>query len=152
MLNIILGLLKKSSPSKIIFISSKLAFLHNLSLDNLNYPEDQVGSLSADCNIYANSKLCSIIAADELSKKLYGTDVTVYSVHPGLVYTDIFSKYAKNRSCDNIFYSLFNAIVLKPFAKVSFLFFKKNRFSVLCFSPQWKVYRQLYTWFCANIS
>ncbi|KAF2894549.1 hypothetical protein ILUMI_11628 [Ignelater luminosus] len=115
--HLLIGLLKKSSPSKIVFVSSLLAFLHNLCLENLNYPADQAGSPWADLSIYANSRLCSIIAANELSKKLLGTDVTAYSVHPGFVYTDIFSKYAKNFSCGDILYKLFNLFVIKPFAK-----------------------------------
>ncbi|KAF2894547.1 hypothetical protein ILUMI_11626 [Ignelater luminosus] len=115
--HLLIGLLKKSSPSKIIFLSSKLAFFHNLSLDNLNYPQDQVGVVSAYLKIYANSKLCSIIAARELSKKLTGTEVTVYAVHPGVVYTQIYLRNGKVPSLTNTIYKLFNTIMTKPLSR-----------------------------------
>lgn len=37
---------------------------------------------------YCNSKLCNVLFTHELAKRLKGTDVTCYSVHPGntLVY------------------------------------------------------------------
>ncbi|KAF2894545.1 hypothetical protein ILUMI_11624 [Ignelater luminosus] len=115
--HLLIGLLKKSSPSKIIFISSMVAFFHNLSIENLNCPEDQMIIAFTDLKMYANSKLCLIIAANELSKKLRGTGVTAYSVHPGAVYTNIYFRYAKELSYDNLLYKILAPVVIKFFTK-----------------------------------
>ncbi|KAF2881800.1 hypothetical protein ILUMI_24356 [Ignelater luminosus] len=90
--HLLIGLLKKSSPSKIIFISSIAAYVNNLSVDNLNYPQ----GIRNDIRMYANSKLCCLIAADQLSKKLSGSNITAYSVHPGLIETRIWASYVQN--------------------------------------------------------
>lgn len=108
-------------------MTSKLAFFHNLSLDNLNYPQDQVGIAAIFLKIYANSKLCSIIAASELSKKLNGTDVTAYAVHPGVVYTQIYSRSGKGHSLATITFRLFNKIITESLSRVSWLLLKKTK-------------------------
>uniref|UniRef100_A0A665U7J7 Dehydrogenase/reductase (SDR family) member 13a, tandem duplicate 1 n=1 Tax=Echeneis naucrates TaxID=173247 RepID=A0A665U7J7_ECHNA len=38
---------------------------------------------------YCHSKLCNILFTYELAKRLQGTDVTCYSLHPGLIKTEI---------------------------------------------------------------
>ncbi|KAJ8956159.1 hypothetical protein NQ318_020710 [Aromia moschata] len=76
-----LGLLKKSS-GRIIFTSSLLSHLNNLTLDNLRF--------GTDVSTYSNSKLCDIIAADMFSHKLKEFNVTSNSYHPWIVATTIF--------------------------------------------------------------
>ncbi|KAF2881799.1 hypothetical protein ILUMI_24355 [Ignelater luminosus] len=90
--HLLIGLLKKSFPSKIIFISSIAVYINDLSLDNLNYPQGKRN----DIRIYANSKFCCLIAADQLSKKLSGSNITAYSVHPGLIETGVWIAYVQN--------------------------------------------------------
>lgn len=58
---------------------------------------------------YANSKLCNILFTIELSEKLQGTKVTSYSLHPGVVDTEIFRR-------------------IKGHQKVVFEFFRDNFF------------------------
>lgn len=111
-------MLKKSSPSKIIFISSIAAQWSNLSVDNLNWPQDE----RADGAVYANSKLCCMIAADELSKRLRGTDVTAYAVHPGMIDTKILSGYVHPSLVLDIIQGLIYKIFVKPFTRVSLVF------------------------------
>lgn len=42
-----------------------------------------------EADAYNQSKLANILFANELSRKLVGTGVTVNSVHPGIVHTDL---------------------------------------------------------------
>lgn len=84
---LLVGLLKKSAPSRIIMVSSLMHKLANFDLDNLNSEK-----WFNDIQVYNCSKLANILVANELSRKLNGTDVTVNSLHPGVVATDIYRK------------------------------------------------------------
>ncbi|KAJ8985627.1 hypothetical protein NQ317_015122 [Molorchus minor] len=77
-------LLKKSSPSRIVNVSSVMASFVKLDIDNLN---SYGGNFS-----YSSSKLCNILFTMHLAKLLEKHNVTVYSVHPGAVNTEIFRK------------------------------------------------------------
>ncbi|CAG9840604.1 unnamed protein product [Diabrotica balteata] len=86
-LNIIFSdLMKKSSPSRIIFTSSTGAYFAKFSLEDLNPTKDY----PRQHRIYLNSKLCLILFARYLSMKLKGTNVTVNCVHPGGVRSAIY--------------------------------------------------------------
>nr|CAI5824416.1 unnamed protein product [Callosobruchus analis] len=78
------GLLKKSSPSRIIFVNSAYAFCSNLSLESLNPPQGHPMSFLRNSLIYANSKLANIIAANGFAERLKEFGVTSNSLHPGL--------------------------------------------------------------------
>ncbi|XP_060801694.1 retinol dehydrogenase 13-like [Amyelois transitella] len=82
---LLLPLLKKSAPSRIINLSSLIHHYGILDFDNLNmekYWSDQL--------VYANSKLFMNLMTLELSKRLKATGVTVNAVHPGVSATNIF--------------------------------------------------------------
>lgn len=79
-------LLKKPPSSRIIFTTAAYAFLHNLTVDNLNYPSGHPNTLQGNTKPYSNSNLANIIIADNFAKKLQGTGVTSNSYHPGAVY------------------------------------------------------------------
>ncbi|XP_034432424.1 dehydrogenase/reductase SDR family member 13-like [Hippoglossus hippoglossus] len=59
---------------------------------------------------YCNSKLCNVLFTHELAKRLKGTNVTCYSVHPGVVRTEL-SRYV----------SLWQKIFIEPIARLLFL-------------------------------
>lgn len=82
--NLLLDLLERSAPSRVIMVSSMLHWYSKLSLDNLNC-ENSFEHMMA----YKDSKLANILTANELARKLEGTGVTVNSLHPGGVQTDI---------------------------------------------------------------
>lgn len=82
--NLLLEILKKSSPSRIIIVSSKLHKIGCIKKDDLNR-EKSYGVYEA----YAQSKLANLLFAKSLSNKLNGTGVTVNSLHPGYVATEI---------------------------------------------------------------
>ncbi|XP_036380814.1 dehydrogenase/reductase SDR family member 13-like [Megalops cyprinoides] len=59
---------------------------------------------------YCNSKLCNILFTHELAKRLKGTNVTCYSVHPGIVRTEL----SRN-------VSLWQKVFIEPVARMLFL-------------------------------
>lgn len=100
---LLLDLLKKSQPSRIISVSSMMHVLTtSLDLTNLNCEVKPYKLL------YSRSKLLLILFTTELSRQLLGTDVTVNCLHPGAVRTNIFNKLSKPwRIITNISSSLF---------------------------------------------
>ncbi|XP_035529223.1 dehydrogenase/reductase SDR family member 13-like [Morone saxatilis] len=59
---------------------------------------------------YCNSKLCNVLFTHELAKRLKGTNVTCYSVHPGVVRTEL-SRHV----------SLWQKVFIEPVAQMLFL-------------------------------
>ncbi|KAF5307648.1 hypothetical protein FQR65_LT06703 [Abscondita terminalis] len=82
---LLIGLLKRSAPSRIVMVSSKDARTGKLNTSDLNAVPNRLFKQEAD---YANTKLCNILMANELARRLRGTGVDVNSVHPGAVQTD----------------------------------------------------------------
>lgn len=82
--NLLLDLLKKSSPSRIVVVSSMAHRMGKLQKDDLN-SEKSYKEFAA----YANSKLANMLFMRELAKRLKGTGVTVNAIHPGAVKTEI---------------------------------------------------------------
>ncbi|CAH0407412.1 unnamed protein product [Chilo suppressalis] len=83
--SLLLPLLKSSAPSRIINLSSDAHTRGKVNLDDLNMEKEKYSSLQS----YCNTKLCNVLMTSELAKRLAGTGVTTYSVHPGGVLTDI---------------------------------------------------------------
>lgn len=81
-LNLLSDTLKKSAPSRVVNVSSYAAcFVRNLNLDKLNH-------FNGNMPLYCKTKLCNIYFTKELAKRIEGTGVTTFSVHPGAVSTD----------------------------------------------------------------
>ncbi|KAJ8928281.1 hypothetical protein NQ314_019163 [Rhamnusium bicolor] len=114
--HLLTGLLKKSAPSRIIFVSSASAFCSNLTVDNLNYPKGHPLSLFRTSLIYGNSKLANIITANGFAERLQGYGVTSNSLHPGLVNTEIHVKSARFIGLET-FARLFRNIILMVYGK-----------------------------------
>lgn len=83
--NLLIDLLKKSAPSRIIHVSSMMHRMGRLDFDNMNFEKGVNGFM-----IYNVSKLYNIIGSNEFAKRLEGTGVTSNSLHPGIVHTEIF--------------------------------------------------------------
>ncbi|XP_049701617.2 retinol dehydrogenase 11-like [Helicoverpa armigera] len=86
--NLLLDKLKASKPSRIIIVSSCLHYLGKLHPDEIRFGGDGVLNQFL---IYAKSKLCDLLWTKALAKRL-PEGVTVNSLHPGAVKTDIFKK------------------------------------------------------------
>lgn len=81
----LIELLKKSAPSRIINVSSMAHSLaKQFDFEDIGKEEGYSPSFS-----YAISKLANIVHAQELSKRFSIENVTSYSLHPGCVLTEI---------------------------------------------------------------
>ncbi|KKN15842.1 hypothetical protein LCGC14_0981970 [marine sediment metagenome] len=83
--NLLLDILKKSAPSRIINVSSGAHKMAKLDFDDLQSENTKPRFM----RIYGNSKLALMLFSYELSRRLEGTNVTVNTVHPGVVATNL---------------------------------------------------------------
>nr|XP_045584040.1 retinol dehydrogenase 12-like isoform X2 [Procambarus clarkii] len=87
--NLLLGLLKKSTPSRVVVTSSMAhSHLKTLDLKNLNYEKGNYSLLQA----YSQSKACNILFTRYLAEMMKETGIVVNALCPGLVATEIFQK------------------------------------------------------------
>lgn len=82
--NCLLDLLKKSAPSRIVNVSSLAHVRGQIHFEDLNQEKDYKPKKS-----YAQSKLANVLFTRELANKLQGTGVTTYSLHPGVIRTEL---------------------------------------------------------------
>lgn len=87
--NLLLDILKKNVPSRIVNVSSGIHKNGNINFDDLQ-AENKYRSYKA----YGQSKLALILFTYELSKKIKGTGVTVNALHPGFTRTNIGRDYS----------------------------------------------------------
>jgi len=85
--NLLLDMIKKSAPSRIITVASIAQRQGRIDFDDLAFERDRYGLMKA----YARSKLANVLFAAELARRLAGTGVTSNSLHPGSVNTNIWS-------------------------------------------------------------
>ncbi|KAB0799021.1 hypothetical protein PPYR_07726 [Photinus pyralis] len=85
---LLIDLLKKSKPSRIVYVSSSSVTHGQIHLDNLNYSANSRIARLTFSN-YANSKLCHLATTNELAKRLRGSGITVNSLDPGTVRTEV---------------------------------------------------------------
>ncbi|KKM77107.1 hypothetical protein LCGC14_1373310, partial [marine sediment metagenome] len=83
--NLLLDMLKKNAPSRIINVSSGAHKTAKLDIDDLQSENKKLRLM----RIYGNSKLALMLFSYELSRKLEGTNVTINTVHPGVVATNL---------------------------------------------------------------
>jgi len=81
---LLLDLLKKSAPSRILILSSVVHAgsaknRHDIHFDDLNYDKRKFNAFAA----YGEAKLATNLYTLELAKRLEGTGVTTASIHPG---------------------------------------------------------------------
>lgn len=90
--HLLIDLLKKSAPSRIINVSSAIQKWAKLDINDLQYVRRPYKTLKA----YGQSKLLVNIMTFELARRLEGTGVTVNCVHPGAVKTALGSSSEHN--------------------------------------------------------
>ncbi|KAH1017714.1 hypothetical protein HUJ05_008316 [Dendroctonus ponderosae] len=78
--HLLIDLLKRSAPSRIVVVASSLYQLASLNLDNLNPSSSWFPPY-----IYYPSKYANICFTLELARRLEGTGVTANCLHPGLI-------------------------------------------------------------------
>ncbi|XP_060655202.1 retinol dehydrogenase 13-like isoform X1 [Drosophila nasuta] len=99
--NLLLDVLKKSAPSRIVNVSSLAHTRGAININDLN-SEKSYDEGSA----YSQSKLANVLFTRELAKRLEGTGVTVNALHPGVVNTEL-GRHMK------IFNTFFGRFILK---------------------------------------
>ncbi|XP_069368663.1 retinol dehydrogenase 11-like [Paralichthys olivaceus] len=82
--HLLLDLMKRSAPARIVTVSSMAHSWGAINLDDIN-SEKSYNKAKA----YSQSKLANVLFTHTLAKKLDGTGVTTYSLHPGVVQTDL---------------------------------------------------------------
>jgi NAD(P)-dependent dehydrogenase (short-subunit alcohol dehydrogenase family) len=97
----LLPLVKRAPQGRIVNVSSRGHYrAKGIDWDKLTKPTPTVSAMPE----YFVSKLCNVLHAKELARRLKGTKVTTYSLHPGGVASDIWSRRL------GVF-----AVLLKPF-------------------------------------
>lgn len=87
--NLLLDLLEKSAPSRVINVTSSLHANVTLDLDDLQSTQNY-----EELNAYGRSKLANVMFTYELARRIIDTGITSNCVYPGLVSTNL----AKNAS------------------------------------------------------
>ncbi|MFX0037256.1 MAG: SDR family oxidoreductase [Candidatus Hermodarchaeota archaeon] len=83
--NLLLDVLKKSAPSRVINVASAAHKRAKIDLDDLQSENKKYRLFS----VYGISKLAEVLFTYELSRRLEGTGVTANAVHPGVVNTNL---------------------------------------------------------------
>ncbi|XP_077466779.1 dehydrogenase/reductase SDR family member 13b.1 [Stigmatopora argus] len=112
--NLLLDRLKECKPSRVVIVSSVAHNFGRINFECLS-KHKTLGlgsSLLDNLQIYSDSKLCNVLFTYELAKRLQGTQVTCYCLHPGAINSEL----ARNAS------SLMQ-ILLKP---ITTFFFKNT--------------------------
>lgn len=103
--NLILENVKAAVKARIINLASIAhKSTRELNLDDINYEKEEYGGWKS----YSRSKYCNILFTNELAKRLKKDGITVNSVHPGGVRTEIAEKNAN-------WFTKLGWIVMKPF-------------------------------------
>lgn len=77
--HLLIDLLKKSAPARIVIVASELYRLASVNLQNLN----PVNTFPA--YLYYVSKCANIMFGQELARRLEGSGITVNLLHPGII-------------------------------------------------------------------
>mmetsp|Transcript_35758 Transcript_35758/g.57828 ORF Transcript_35758/g.57828 Transcript_35758/m.57828 type:complete len:305 (+) Transcript_35758:1723-2637(+) len=85
---LLIDILLKSAPARIICVSSMAHKWGEMKFDDL------MGDRSYEpYKAYWQSKLANLLFARELARRLKGTGVTVFAVHPGVILTDLLQRH-----------------------------------------------------------
>ncbi|KAJ8398457.1 hypothetical protein AAFF_G00427120 [Aldrovandia affinis] len=83
--NLLLPKLKLSAPSRVVNVSSIAHRGGKIHFDDLCFDKMPYSSLVS----YRQSKLANVLFSRELARRLKGTGVTSYSLHPGVIRTEL---------------------------------------------------------------
>ncbi len=78
--HLLLDLIKKSQPARIINVSSTVHKWARIRFDDLNWEKGY-----KPMKVYSQSKLANILFTYQLAKKLEGEQITVNALHPGVI-------------------------------------------------------------------
>eukprot|EP00058_Branchiostoma_floridae_P014549 XP_002600037.1 hypothetical protein BRAFLDRAFT_221193 [Branchiostoma floridae] len=92
--NLLLDKIKASAPSRIVVVSSIAHESGRMYFDDLNLTNNYGPNRA-----YCQSKLANVLFANELARRLEGTDVIVSSLHPGVIETELQRNMAEGCGC-----------------------------------------------------
>lgn len=81
---LLLDKIKAAAPSRVVNVSSTAHLRGRINYDDLNSEKEY-----SPADAYNQSKLANVLFTRELADRLRGTGVSVFSVHPGIVNTEI---------------------------------------------------------------
>jgi retinol dehydrogenase-12 len=85
----LLGCLTSSAPARVVTVSSDAHYsAKGIDFEALRRPAHGLTGLPE----YAVSKLCNVLFTQELARRVAGTGVTTYALHPGVVASDIWRR------------------------------------------------------------
>ncbi|XP_008311776.1 retinol dehydrogenase 12 [Cynoglossus semilaevis] len=102
---LLIGLLKRSAPARIVVVSSLAHYFGWIRFHDLHSQGSYNGGLA-----YCQSKVANLLFARELAQRLKGTNVTVNALHPGTVNSDL----TRHSTLMMIFMSLFSIFIKTP--------------------------------------
>lgn len=107
---LLLDILKASAPARIVCVSSVAhagmrGVYGEINFDDLNFDKRAYDPAQA----YANSKLANVLHALDLSRRLEGSGVTAFSVHPGWIRSNLL---------ENPFARFMQNVVMRPFSRL----------------------------------
>ncbi|XP_071751847.1 retinol dehydrogenase 12 [Centroberyx gerrardi] len=103
--SLLIGLLKRSAPARVVVVSS---LAHNFGWIRFHDLQSQ-GSYNSGL-AYCQSKLANVLFARELARRLKGSSVTVNSVHPGTVNSEL----TRHSTLMTIFFTVFSMFLKTP--------------------------------------
>lgn len=87
--SLLLDRLRESAPARIVNVSSQSHYgAKDIDLDALRQPTRSLTGMPE----YSVSKLANVLFTQELARRLEGTGVTTYAVHPGVIASDIWRR------------------------------------------------------------
>ncbi|KAK7866953.1 hypothetical protein R5R35_014727 [Gryllus longicercus] len=104
---LLIDLMKKSAPSRVIFVSTLLHRFVSMNPEHLEYTRARQ---LFKWQVHCVSKLASVVTAKELARRLKDTGVTVNSLHPGITRTNVFRSLP---FCGGPLVNLFTSIFCK---------------------------------------
>ena len=84
---LLLERIRESAPARIVFTSSEGHYSGTLDLEDLGFERGY-----SIMRAYSRSKLANVLTARHLARRLEGSGVTVTSLHPGAIATNIWSR------------------------------------------------------------
>lgn len=106
---LLLPRIRSSAPARIVIVSSLAHVFGSIDFKDINHDKSYSPAIA-----YSQSKLANVLFSKELSRKLEGTGVHVYSLHPGIVRTEL------TRTLDQVYFPgmwFLGRIFLYPWVK-----------------------------------
>jgi NAD(P)-dependent dehydrogenase (short-subunit alcohol dehydrogenase family) len=84
------GLLRSSAPARVVNVASRAhRRVERLDFEALRRPRSMLGT---GMRAYAVSKLANVLFNQALARRLRGTGVTTYALHPGVIASDLWRR------------------------------------------------------------